>query len=340
MRPLVRAFGLSLVFHLCIFGVLEIGHQFGWWKHTFLPRWLDMASEKQSRNLNDRTKARENIRVNSEEVPLIFVQVDPAAATEVAPKNAKYYAAQNSIAANPKLAVDTPIPKIDGRQAKVIKTSDAGRPAPTPLAPQPPNVEPIQETKSQEAKAPTETKTPTELKPQPAPAPGNLSEAKPQLNSLEKNSTAVMLEPAPPPRVKPRRLADVQPQAGALGGEKMQQDGGVKRHATLASLDAKATLFGAYDELIVAAIQQRWYALLEQDDYVRGRSGKVILEFGMTFDGRIVDLKSTDNTVGELLGLICQKAVSDPAPYPPWPPELRRLMGSNTRMVRFTFYYD
>jgi hypothetical protein len=45
-----------------------------------------------------------------------------------------------------------------------------------------------------------------------------------------------------------------------------------------------------------------------------------------------------ENTVGDVLGLICQKAVLDPAPFAVWPSDMRRTLG-DTRHIRFTFYY-
>jgi hypothetical protein len=46
-----------------------------------------------------------------------------------------------------------------------------------------------------------------------------------------------------------------------------------------------------------------------------------------------------DNNVGEVLGLLCQKAVLDPAPFAAWPSDMRRMLG-DSRQIRFTFYYN
>ena len=45
------------------------------------------------------------------------------------------------------------------------------------------------------------------------------------------------------------------------------------------------------------------------------------------------------NTVGDLLGYVCQKAIHDPAPFKPWPEDMRRQIGKNSREITFTFYY-
>jgi hypothetical protein len=52
----------------------------------------------------------------------------------------------------------------------------------------------------------------------------------------------------------------------------------------------------------------------------------------------VTDMKVAENNVGEMLGLLCQKAVQDPAPYAAWPSDMRRLLG-NTRSIQFTFIY-
>ena len=43
--------------------------------------------------------------------------------------------------------------------------------------------------------------------------------------------------------------------------------------------------------------------------------------------------------IAPLLGLICQKAVLDPAPFGAWPSDMRRTLG-NTRNIQFTFHYN
>ena len=90
---------------------------------------------------------------------------------------------------------------------------------------------------------------------------------------------------------------------------------------------------------LIAAVQQRWYDLLDSTRFAQ-RSGKVILEFRLFYDGRITDIKVDGNEVGEMLGLLCQRAIIDPSPFPQWPSDMRRAIGKNYRDVQFTFYYN
>jgi hypothetical protein len=143
----------------------------------------------------------------------------------------------------------------------------------------------------------------------------------------------------PPPRERPRTLAQVAQQNPMLAGRTMQQEGGVRRRGHV-SIDVQGSPFGTYDAAFIAAVQERWYQLLEKNSYMLDRRGKVVLDFHLRFDGRITDMSVNDNSVGDLLGLLCQRAVLDPAPYARWPGDMRRMVGLDYRSVRFTFYYD
>ena len=125
-----------------------------------------------------------------------------------------------------------------------------------------------------------------------------------------------------------------------LVGQKMKQDGGVKRQQIVPSFDTKATPFGAYDAALIEAIQSRWYDLLDQISYNNYRTGRVVLQFRLNYDGRITDLRIAETTVGDTLALLCQKAILDPAPYEKWPQEMRQMADKDYRDISFTFYYN
>ena len=139
-----------------------------------------------------------------------------------------------------------------------------------------------------------------------------------------------------PRRERVRTLAAARQQKN-LVGQKTLQDGGVKNRGKI-SLDVKGSPFGTYDAAFIAAVQQRWYDLLETTSVQR--SGKVVLEFRLNHDGRITAMQMSDNEVGEILGIICQRAVLDPAPFGKWPEDMRRMIGNTHREVTFTFYYQ
>ena len=323
MRPgrlettrLTQAFVISLAVHLLLFATFRIGNRQGWWQKVHLPIWLVTAKQ----SLADVLKEMKKSQAAEREVPLLFVDVNPAQASAEPPKSAKYYSDKNSIAANPDADKETAIPKINGTQNQIVKTEEVPRTKAFPLQPTPPapRVEPVEESK-----------------PKLALAPGDLTLAKPA--EIVRRDDGQGKESRP--RTIQQALARQQQRVG-LAGEKMKQDGGVKRRALESSLDVQATPFGAYDAAIIDAVQRRWYYLLDSRDFARDRTGKVMLEFRLNYDGRITDMKVAENTVDELLCLLCQKAVMDPAPYAAWPSDLRRLVGADYREVRFTFFYN
>ena len=239
---------------------------------------------------------------NNEE-QLTFVEV--AQPTTEAPQNTKYYSSQNSRAAD-QTKGDKDIPQLNGKQTEVAKTENVPRPNVNKLQPSPPASQP---------------KSP------PATRPGDLTLGKPQ-------------DTKPQEQPRPRTLKQAsEQQSHRLPGQQMKQEGGASRHALVPSLDVKATPFGAYDEALVGAVTQRWYDLLDSRQFAMDRTGKVTLRFHLNYDGTITDMSVLQNTVGDLLGYVCQKAVSDPAPFALWPSEMRRDIGKNYREITFTFYY-
>ena len=119
----------------------------------------------------------------------------------------------------------------------------------------------------------------------------------------------------------------------------MRQEGGVKRRGE-SSLDVTATGFGAYDAAVIAAVQNRWYDLLDSRNYSGDRTGKVTLRFHLNSDGTISEMGFVENSVDLALGLLCQSAIKDPAPFAPWPSDMKQKIGAPYREVTFTFFYN
>jgi hypothetical protein len=137
-------------------------------------------------------------------------------------------------------------------------------------------------------------------------------------------------------RERPRTVAEARLQQG-LVGQTMKQSGGVAARGRIA-LDVTATPFGAYDAAFIEAVQECWYGILDRARFTQ-HSGKVVLEFRLTVDGRITNMRMLHNEVGELQAAFCQRAVQDPAPYARWPNDMRRVIGADYREVTFTFHY-
>jgi hypothetical protein len=315
---LVWALIISLLCHGLVSGVYYTGEWLHAWDPDHWPAWL-----RKSKLMAVLVPKPPPPPPQPQEVPLMFVDVSPAQATPEPPKDAKAYSDKNSQAANPEAKQETDIPKITGTQKEVVKTEDIPREKFTPLQPSLP-AQPTQEPQE-------------ELKARPALEPGDLTLAKPNPNP----------DPTPKPdegeapRSRPRTLREAmaRQQDRRLPSQKMNQEGGVKRHLEIASLDAKATPFGAYDAALVEAISQCWFNLLEAQGYAADYRGKVVLQFQLHQNGRITDLSIAANTAGKVAGLICQTAIDKPNPYPPFPSDMRRVVGE-TRNIQFTFYYN
>jgi hypothetical protein len=309
-NPLVLAAIISLAVHLSLFGGWKLGQRLGWWQSHELPGWL----QKVTQSLTKLSAPKQIPPPVQSEVPLIFVDVNPQLAVKEPPKETKFYGAANTQAASEKRS-DDDLPEIKGKQDRVIKTTDDSKSTAQPLQPTP-------------APSPDESEREEKSRPKEKEISGDLALAKPQEKKETDDAEAEK-------RVRPRKLSEVKP---SLLGEKLKQQGGAKRLALEPAFDVKVTSFGDYDREFIAAVQQRWYELLEGRNTV---PGKVVLEFRLNYDGRITDLKLVGDTTHNLmLELICKSAIDDPAPYRKWPTEMRRELKSDSREVRFTFYYQ
>jgi hypothetical protein len=303
-KRLAFALALSLAAHLLVWGGYEAGKKSGLWKR------LHHAEQKLALA---RKKFLQPPAQNSE--PITFISVDQASPD--APPDAKFYSSQNSRAANPDVSRESTVPKLNGKQTDVPKTQTAPRPQTAkPQAPQPQ----FQPSKSE----------PQDSQPAPLLQSGNETQARPQDSPKKFN-----LAPE-----RPRTINQARAQQSQLApGLQMQQEGGTPRRALVPAFDAKATPFGKYDAEFVRAVSQCWYDALDSHQFAQDRSGKVTLQFRLTYDGRITDMKVLENTVGEVLSLICQKAILDPAPYARWPSDMRQMVGEDFREMTFTFFY-
>jgi hypothetical protein len=312
---LALALAISLACHGVVGGGYYLGKRLNLWDIARWPRWLQKAAVL-AQVFQKKTPPPPP---QPQEIPLVFVDVSPAQATPEPPKDAKFYSDKNSKAANPESDKETEIPKINGFQQEVAKTEDVPRPKISPLQPTAP-AEP----------APHEQQ---EMKAKPALEPGDLTLAKAEPTPRKDEGEA--------PHERPRTLQEARARMpeSMLAGQKMRQEGGVRRRLEIASLDAKATPFGAYDFALIEAIEQCWYSLLEDQQYASDYRGKVVLQFRLHYDGRISDLTVTENTAGSVPGWICRTAVDKPNPYRAFPGDMRRIVG-DSREIQFTFFYN
>src|SRR5262249_4851310 len=320
---LAWAFTVSVLLHLLILGGYTAGQKLGVWQRVRWPAWL-----KPPKMLSKALEPQKPPAPRNPDIPLVFVDVSPAQATTEPPKDTPYYSDKNSRAANPDTELDTGVPKITGKQTEVVKTEDIPRekfvplqPAPTPPPPPP---EPTK-AKDEQPEAKAMTTHPV----------GDVALAKPDPVPKKDEGDAPRRRPRTPEEARARHPEE----ESRLPGEKIKQEGGVKRHLEISSLDARATPFGSYDAALVAAISQRWFSLLDEQKYASDSRGKVVVQFRLHHDGRITEMVLMENTASGVLGLICERAISDNTPFAAWPSDMRRMLG-DIRNIQFTFYYN
>ena len=93
---LLWALAISLAAHLVVFGAFEIGKKYHLWDRDFLPAWLRRITHALTFVQAPRPQP-----PAQQEIPLMFVEVDPAAATPEAPAKATHYSSHNSRAPMP-----------------------------------------------------------------------------------------------------------------------------------------------------------------------------------------------------------------------------------------------
>lgn len=306
---------ISAAVHALFFGGYQLGRRLDWWDSARLPKWLQevVSVSRPNRTLEADSQPRE--------VPLMYVDVNPQLAAPEPPKETQFYSHANSIAGNPEPEVETEtdMPRITGTQTDVLRTEDVPRLQMDRLQPNRQRAESEQE--------------PEQARPRVAQPEGDLAIARPETETRQEAGTAE--------RARPRtiREAMLRQNRNQLAGDRVKQEGGVRRRTDFTALDAKQSSFGDYDATFIAAVENRWYTLLDTHPTLNYRNGRVVLRFHLTYDGRITDMEVVENTVGETLGLLCQKAILDPAPFERWPREMRLMLDKEYREIQFAFYY-
>jgi hypothetical protein len=326
-EPLVVALALSLAGHAVLFLGAELGVHLGWWRAAMLPSFMRPSEDSLPKFTPPEMKFVPDQQVQRE-LPMLFVDVDPMAATAEAPKEAKNYAALNSKAANADIMIEDPKPNITGKQTEVLKPTPSSREKSAPLQPVAPPV-------------PKEERTTAPVKPQEAPKKGETAMSKPaNAPTVGEDITKRVGEPVTPAPERPRTLAAARAMANPnLSGVQTKQEGGVKRRAQLSAVDAKGTPLGAYDYEFIMAVQNCWYQLIDDSPAGALTSGRVQVRFQLHNDGSIRSAKIASSSVGEIATYICQRAIEKPAPYRSWPEAMRQEIGANQREITFTFHY-
>jgi hypothetical protein len=236
--------------------------------------------------------------------PYLFVDVSGAQAVVEPPKDAIRYSDRSAVAANPDANKNLNEPKIDGENEASQKTEDS-----------------------------TRRNKFDQLMPDPAPlAP----KAQPKLNPGTMTVAKADLQP-PQEHKRPRTVKEALLRNNQTPGLRSKQEGGAAVRA-MTSYSVKGTDVGVYDRMFVDAVCSRWYDLLDNLSYDNWRTGRVAIEFTLNYKGEVTDVVILENTVSDMLALMCEKAIRDPAPFGEWPLQMRHMIG-DSRRITFTFLY-
>lgn len=257
--------------------------------------------------------------VQTPEEARTFTETDAKQFTGEEPKQASLYSALSTVAANPENPTGKvgETPYLEGKETRVMSTEtvapSAGLPVavPKPPAPPPPQVldkplEPDKKVADTGVKVVEEKKLVMAEKPPEPVAPS---------------------VPVAPPESH-REIAAIRSRMTAVGAGRVG----------IAAFNVAGSPFGEYDKMLIRAVQSRWYALIEQNRLYE-RAGTVTLHFNLKADGTVQNMEVKENSAGQILGLFCEKAVVDSAPFAPLPENLQVLIGNDPREVNFTFYY-
>jgi hypothetical protein len=297
-----------------------------------------------------RTKERQAQREKETETARRFMETDASQVTGAKPQDAKYYSDKSTIAANPEnpTGKEGDTPYLEGTETRAPSSIDVPTPSgvPQPL---------IDQRGSPGAAAKAGNPAPPAPKvaqatPQPKATQPQRQVAQSGLKIVEEQPLAMASKP-PAPEVMTGRSAEetgaagaptIITEPGAPGRELVARKahltvGGVSRTG-VAAFGVIESPFGAYDKKIIAAVQSRWYALINRFGMYE-RAGLVTVHFEMLDDGQVQNLKVSDNTAGQILALFCEKAIIESGPFDPLPDNLRALVGKEPREASFTFYY-
>src|SRR5712691_9571486 len=103
--PVVAAFGISLLIHSGLYVGWRMGKHLGLWQYrmAFLQKLLPSPNSlPRLVEIKKLTPPQEK-----QQIPMTFVEVDPAQAAAEPPKDTKYYSTVNSVAANPDSRLET-----------------------------------------------------------------------------------------------------------------------------------------------------------------------------------------------------------------------------------------
>ena len=322
----------------------------------WFPRWLQKAvlpPSQAAATPPPLEMAEYRSRPDEYEIPLSFIEVDPALVVADSPKNPQFQSTANTLAQN--IAAPNPQlnqPFVGGTQEKYAKTFETERAQPKsePKPDEPPDVELADVDRTKQESKPAQLQQVAVL-PQPAATPPKgevlqlaLAPTGPP-QPVEKRPVA----PRPPAEAQPpqepqrpsrrqakKSLAEVRQTKGILVGEPMKQDGGVDRRG-IPAFNVTRGPMGEYGRRMWEAVQQKWYSILDERRFAGEHIGKVVVTFRLAPDGTVMDVKAIEDSAGE--AIFCETAIMVAASFGNWSNEMRSTYGPKPLDCTCVFWY-
>jgi len=95
--------------------------------------------------------------------------------------------------------------------------------------------------------------------------------------------------------------------------------------------------FPDYDQRVAKHVHDRWLMLLKSQTSVP-YAGRVEVEFSLTPEGYVFGWRTASEDLPPSIQDLCKRAIVEVAPFPKWTEEMKRKIGSNARLVHFTFH--
>lgn len=264
--------------------------------------------------------------------------VDPARKSAVAPKEKTFEANENSIAAAEKAATtDSQLPGQDGKDRPFINleehensfASAGAPPQPKPSPTAPPKKEPTPNPTVAPAAAPTSTPAENQFAlltqtPTPVPSPPD----------AEQNTEITMPTATPTPTPEPSATPPTPASSYRDFQQKTVIRGGINNRGRSA-VNAVGTPQGRYKKLLEDAIGSRWYYYMKaKADLVS--IGTTSVTFEIEADGRIKNLRVTENTTTEATASMALRSIQE-TKFPPIPDDLLATLPDGRFTMEETF---
>lgn len=139
-------------------------------------------------------------------------------------------------------------------------------------------------------------------------------------------ATAPKSAPPPTPAV---RLPHVQPPAGPANGLRIGL-----------TASTKFSQYALYLKHVVDAVQEEWTGLVLKSSPRPASGTYVVVQFHLDAHGNIAVIDKVDNVSSDLGQRLCLSALTNPAPFGDWTPDMKAALNPAGEELTMTFWYQ